>query len=324
MSILFITSTHIGDAILSTGLLNRVLKDLPDEPVTIACGAPAAKIFEAVPRLERIHTLRKRRHSLHWYDLWRSTVGRRWRIVVDLRRTLLPYFLRAQERFILPKSSTELHRVELISSTVASPPLAPTMWTNDRHERRARELVGDGMDVVALAPGATWEGKIWPTKNFVELAHRLVGPGGLLEGHRLLLIGAESERDAAQPLLDSIPAARVIDAMGFDVLSTSAALRSCRLFVGNDSAMMHLAAAAGCPTVGLFGPTRDVHYAPWGENGLVVRTPESVEELIGRPDYDTRSTGTMMVNLSAKTVEAAISERWGDALSQKPFLGLQA
>lgn len=315
MSILFITSTHIGDAILSTGLLNRLLNDFPDDSVTIACGAPAAKIFEAVPRLERIHTLRKRRHSLHWFDLWRSAVDRRWRIVVDLRRTLLPYFLRAQKRFILPKSQAAVHRVELISSTLESPPLAPIVWTKDRHESRARDLVGDGEDVFAVAPGATWQGKIWPTKHFVELARRLLGPGGLLEDHRLLLIGAVGEREAAQPLLDSFPASRVIDAMGLDVLSTSAVLHRCRLFVGNDSAMMHLAAATGRPTVGLFGPTRDVHYAPWGKNGLVVRTPETVEDLIGRADYNTRTTGTMMENLTAETVEAAIRERWGDEFS---------
>lgn len=315
MSILFITSTHIGDAILSTGLLNRVLNDFPNDAVTIACGAPAAKIFEAVPRLERIHTLRKRRYSLHWFDLWRSTVDRRWDVVVDLRRTLLPYFLRAQQRFILPKPQTAVHRVELISSTLAYSPLAPIMWTNELHERRARDLLGDDTDVVAVAPGATWQGKIWPTKNFVELAHRLLGPGGQMEGHRMLLIGAEDEREAAQPLLDSFPASRVIDAMGLDVLSTSAVLHRCRLFVGNDSAMMHLAAATGRPTVGLFGPTRDVHYAPWGKNGLVVRTPETVEDLIGRVDYNTRTTGTMMENLTAETVEAAIRDRWGDEFS---------
>ncbi len=314
MAILFITSTHIGDAILSTGLLNRLLSDDHDDLVTIACGAPAAKIFAAVPRLERIHVLRKRRFSLHWIDLWRTTAGRRWRILVDLRRSGSPFVLRAREKYVLPKLQAPIHRVELISSTLGSPPLAPKIWTDERHERRARTLLGDGGDLVAMAPGANWRGKIWPADNFVELAHRLLGPGGLLADHRLLLVGAGGERDTAQPLLDALPASRIVDAMGVGVLSTYAALKRCRLFVGNDSAMMHLAAATGRPTVGLFGPTRDVHYAPWGENGLVVRTPESVEELIDRPDYDTRTTGTMMANLTAQTVEAAIRNRWGDAL----------
>ena len=46
-----------------------------------------------------------------------------------------------------------------------------------------------------------------------------------------------------------------------------------RLFVGNDSGLMHLAAAAGAPTLGLFGPSDDRCYAPWGANGRVLRTP---------------------------------------------------
>lgn len=308
--ILFITSTHIGDAILSTGLLDRLLKDYPDEPVTIACGGPAAKVFEAVPRLERIHVLRKRGYSLHWLDFWRSAVGRRWRVLVDLRRSGSPYVLRAEKKFVQPKSKAPVHRVVLISSTLGLPPLDPNVWTSDEHERRAADLVGDGRDCVAVAPGANWPGKIWPAQSFVALTERLLGPDGLFAGARLLLVGADSERETARALTDTFPTDRVVDAMGLDILSTYAALKRCRLFVGNDSAMMHLAAATGRPTVGLFGPTRDVHYGPWGDNSLVVRTPESVEDLIERPGYDTRTTGTMMTNLTADTVEKAIRAQW--------------
>ncbi len=315
MAILFITSTYIGDAILSSGVLRRLLDDYPDDPVTIACGAPAAKVFEVAPRLARIHVIRKRRHSLHWFDLWREAAGQRWRIVVDLRRTAMPYVLRAGERRVLPKSSAPVHRVVMNASVLGSPPLDPHVWTHDAHEERARDLVGDGRDIVAMAPGASWPGKVWPVENFVELANRLLKPGSALSGSRLFLVGAEQERATAQPIFDGLPAHRLIDGMGVDVLSTAAALRRCRLFVGNDSAMMHLAAATGRPTVGLFGPTNDVHYGPWGPNGLVVRTPQSIQELIGGPDYDTRTTGTMMSGLTPQMVETAIHDRWGDGLA---------
>ena len=315
MAILFITSTYIGDAILSSGVLKRLLDDHPDDTVTIACGAPAAKVFEAAPRLARIHVIRKRQYSLHWLDLWRATIGQRWRAVVDLRRTTIPYMLRAEERRVLPKNTAPIHRVALNSTVLASPPLDPCVWINGTHEQRAHELVGEGRDIVAMAPGASWRGKIWPAQNFVALADRLLAPGGALEGSRLLLVGAESERADAQPIFDGVPGDRLIDGMGVDVLSTFAAMRRCRLFVGNDSAMMHLAAATGRPTVGLFGPTNDVHYGPWGPNGLVVRTPESIDELIGKPDYDTRTTGTMMGGLTAAMVETAIRDRWPDGLA---------
>ena len=315
MAILFITSTHIGDAILSTGLLNRLLMDYPDDCVTIACGAPAAKVFEAVPRLARIHKIRKRSYSRHWLDLWRTTVPHKWRILVDVRRSGSPYVHRAQKKFVQPKLASPMHRVALISATIGAPPLAPKIWLTDQHEYQARDLVGAGDHLLAIAPGANWPGKIWPATQFVELTRRLLGPGGPLDGGRLLLVGAAGERTTAQPLIDAFPASRIVDAMGLGILSTYAALSHCRLFVGNDSAMMHLAAATGRPTVGLFGPTRDVHYAPWGQNGLVVRTPESVEDLIDHPGYDTRTTGTMMASLTTQAVEEAIQTRWGNALA---------
>ena len=68
---------------------------------------------------------------------------------------------------------------------------------------------------------------------------------------------------------------------------------------------MHMAAAAGTPTLGLFGPSKEVDYRPWGPHADFVRTPESYDELISWPGYDHRTTGSMMGNLSVDTVEAA-------------------
>jgi ADP-heptose:LPS heptosyltransferase len=63
---------------------------------------------------------------------------------------------------------------------------------------------------------------------------------------------------------------RFIDLAGrVDLLTAFACLKHARLFIGNDSGTMHLAAAAGVPTIGLFGPSDERLYAPWG------RTPRS-------------------------------------------------
>ncbi len=310
MSILFISATRLGDAILSTGLLNHLLERSPDDGVTIACGAPAAKVFEAVPRLERLHVIEKRRADLHWLDLWRAVVRRRWRVVVDLRRTLVPLAIRAEARYVLPKSDALVHRVELISRTLDLAPQAPTIWIREEHERRAAELLQNRSAILSVAPGANWAGKIWPAERFVELARRLVGPGGLLDGAAILVVGAAEERETSGPLLAAFPQSRVIDALGLDVLSTYAALKRCRLFVGNDSAMMHLAAATGNPTVGLFGPTRDEHYAPWGKNGLVVATRGNADQAPGCRTPVSGRTASLMDGLSVDAVESAIRRRW--------------
>ena len=44
-----------------------------------------------------------------------------------------------------------------------------------------------------------------------------------------------------------------------------ALLKHCKLFVGNDSGLMHLSAAAKINTLGLFGPSKETNYRPWGK-----------------------------------------------------------
>ena len=75
---------------------------------------------------------------------------------------------------------------------------------------------------------------------------------------------------------------------------------------------MHMAAAAGIPTLGLFGPSRAEHYAPWGDNCAFVRTEESYDDLVGAPGYDHRTTGTLMDGLSVEAVEWAATQLLSD------------
>ena len=62
-----------------------------------------------------------------------------------------------------------------------------------------------------------------------------------------------------------VPPDRAIDLIGrTDLLTASAILRRATLFIGNDTGLMHIAAASGVPTLGLFGPSPIDQYAPWG------------------------------------------------------------
>ena len=97
----------------------------------------------------------------------------------------------------------------------------------------------------------------------------------------------------------------LIDLAGRTELMTAfACLERARLYIGNDSGLMHMAAASGAPTLGLFGPSPDLHYAPYGPDCAVARTPESYEELMP-PGFDVNITHTLMGNLAIDTVEQA-------------------
>jgi len=303
--ILFVTSTRIGDAVLSSGLLSHLVETRPDASFTIACGKVTASLFAGVPRLDRVIPMVKGKYAAHWCNLWAECIGTRWDTIIDLRRSALAYTLFAKHRIRLTEASGNGHRVEENGRVLglATPPPAPKLWTLRMHDVRGEELIPDGSPVLAVGPTANWRGKTWRSGRFVETIERLIAKGAPFEDARVAVFAAENERESAEPVLAAIPEARRIDAIGEpDLLSVYAALGRCQGYVGNDSGLMHMASAAGVPTLGLFGPSREEHYAPWGAHCAFVRTEEAFDDLVGGPGYNHRTTDTLMDGLSVDVV----------------------
>jgi ADP-heptose:LPS heptosyltransferase len=134
---------------------------------------------------------------------------------------------------------------------------------------------------------------------------------GPLSGGRIAVFGGRDERKLAEPVFSALPEGTVIDLVGrVDLQTAFACLRRCSLYVGNDSGLMHMAAAAGIPTLGLFGPSRSEIYAPWGPRCAFVRTVESFDELVSQPGYDHRTTGSLMGSLAVAGVADAAETLW--------------
>lgn len=312
MRILFITATRVGDAVLSTGILNKLLSDHPRARVTVACGPAAAGLFEAVPGLERLIVLDKMLLSMHWLRLWALTVGRRWDVLVDLRNSSIYYSLPAVKRFRMGRSRDDSHRVVQLARVLGlqdSPP-APVVWLNDAQKGLAKKLIPDGPPVLAVGPTANWRAKTWRVEHFVELVNRLTGPNGILPGARVAIFGRDDERPQALRLIDAIPKERCLDLVGhLDLGEVAACLARSTFYVGNDSGLMHLAAATGVPTLGLFGPSREDLYAPWGHNTAYARTPAPFAEIFPE-NFNHRTSDTLMDPLTVDMAESAAVALW--------------
>ena len=81
-----------------------------------------------------------------------------------------------------------------------------------------------------------------------------------------------------EDLIKSINPNKIVDLMGESITLTHAYMKLSNLFIGNDSGLMHLAAAANIHTIGLFGPTNHILYAPYGKKCFIIRTKETYEE----------------------------------------------
>ncbi len=319
MRILFITATRVGDAVLSTGLLDYLLHQHPDAQVTIVCGPAAAGLFEAVPGLERIIILEKKPYSLHWLKFWASSVNRIWDVIVDLRNAPLSYVVPCRRGWHLGRRNLLAHRVVRMAGVMGlhDTPPSPHVWTAEKHRERAIEVLGGevlvgGGSILALGPIANWRPKTWAAERFAELVVRLTGDTGILPGARIAVFGTQAEREQAQALIDTLPADRSLDLMGkLSLLEIQACFGQVDMFVGNDSGLMHMAAAAGTPTLGLFGPSREEHYAPWGDLAVAVRGDLGYDDVFPK-DYDYRNADIhdLMSGLTVDQVSETATDLW--------------
>ncbi len=270
--ILFISSNRIGDAVITTGVLDRLIKQHPGCRVTIACGPVAEGVFARMPNLERTILVVKHKNNSHWLKLWREVALIFWDLVVDIRGSAIAYLLAARRRVVRrprPGRMFEQHGAML----GLSPPPLPVVWTAAEDRALAAALLPADRPVIGLGATANWAPKVWPATRFAALFDALAAeelPGAV---PAVFAGPGAAEREIAAPLLAALPGA--IDLCGKLTLPEAAAcIQRCALYIGNDSGLMHLAAASGAPTIGLCGTTinRADEMAPAGLHAAWARS----------------------------------------------------
>ena len=130
---------------------------------------------------------------------------------------------------------------------------------------RWRQANGLGTSpAVALAPGSVGASKRWT--YYPELA-RLLADRGL----DVWVVGGPGEKALAQEIV-AAGGARVRDLTGTDLRNGILAMAAASVAISNDSGLMHIAAAIGTPTMGIFGPTSPYHWAPLNGLAATVQT----------------------------------------------------
>jgi ADP-heptose:LPS heptosyltransferase len=272
MRILFITSSRIGDAVISCGILEHLRQTHPHARITVACGAVAEGVFSRLPGLEQLIVFEKERFDLHWLRLWTRLVPHVWNIVVDVRGSAMALLLVAKKRHMLRGGRRPGRRYQQLATGMGfAPPPLPVTWIAPEDAAKAESLLPDG-PIIGLGPTANWSGKVWPADNFIAL-FKALATGPLANARAAIFAGpGDTERAMAAPVFTALPDA--IDLVGTLTLpEVAACLRRCTLFIGNDSGLMHLAAASGTPTLGLFGRSRADEYAPAGLHTAVAVAP---------------------------------------------------
>lgn len=114
-------------------------------------------------------------------------------------------------------------------------------------------------------PGMEFAWKRWPVAHFITLAKELRE-----RGYRLALFGGPDDAEMCRTVQNAVDGAAYWG-VGRSLAELAALVRRCDLFVGGDSGPLHIAAAAGTPTLSLFGPTDPGLVAPLGAEHRVLQ-----------------------------------------------------
>src|SRR3954467_13046097 len=131
--------------------------------------------------------------------------------------------------------------------------------------QRWRQANGLGTGpAVALAPGSVGASKRW---TYYGEAARLLAERGL----DVWVVGGPGEKDLAREIV-ATGGSRVRDLTGTDLRNGILGMAAANLAISNDSGLMHIAAALGTPTMGIFGPTSPYYWAPLNGLAATVQT----------------------------------------------------
>ncbi|MGE5385238.1 MAG: putative lipopolysaccharide heptosyltransferase III [Betaproteobacteria bacterium] len=185
---------------------------------------------------------------------------------------------------------------------------------------RIRELGIEPRKFIHIHPASRWIFKCWPTAHMAALIDMLQAVG-----HQVVLTAAPSREEKV--LVEDIQsrlAKPVISLAGGLSIKDMAVLSSCaRLFIGIDSAPLHIAAAMRTPVVALFGPTSDLQWGPWGVPSRIIKSQHSCRPC-GIDGCGGGKVSDCLVSLRPESVFAAVNDLLRATESWKPDVGKAA
>ncbi|HEX5863621.1 MAG TPA: putative lipopolysaccharide heptosyltransferase III [Casimicrobiaceae bacterium] len=343
--ILVIKLRHHGDVLLTSPVFTVLKHAAPHADVDALVYLETAAMLERHPGISVVHTIdRSLKHrgvgaqARGEWRLWRALSARRYDLVIHLtehprgawlRRLVGARYGVARERpdagwwwrssfthhYLLPRATlrhsveTNLDALRRIGIWPAEHDKALVLVPGVEAEARAASLLAaNGLTrrrFLLVHPGSRWLFKCWPPEATAALLDR-VGA----QGWPLVLTGAPdpAERALVHSIL-SVARAPVFDLSGrLSMPELAALIGAARLFIGVDSAPMHMAAAMGTPVIVLFGPSGDAEWSPWCVPHRVIASTSHSCRPCGNNGCGGSNISDCLLTLPVERVAAAITD----------------
>ncbi|MGB8633246.1 MAG: lipopolysaccharide heptosyltransferase II [Xanthobacteraceae bacterium] len=296
--ILIVPYLWIGDFVRCHSVVKLLKARFPDRPVDMLASTLCAPLTDYMPGLRHAVVVDLPRSRLAFAEqlaLARRLKHEDYGAALVMPRTwksaLAPFFAGIRERtgffgearlFLLNDlryGERKLPRMVDRCAALALPPRAafPPEWPapelkvtrNEINAWRREHGLSDDRAVVALAPGAVGPSKRWPAGAYAMLVRNLHDAD-----LGVWVVGGPQEKDLAKEIIGET---RARDLTGTDLRNAILALAAASIAVSNDSGLLHVAAALGTPSIGIFGPTSPWHWAPLNPLAATIETPTKLD-----------------------------------------------
>jgi heptosyltransferase-2 len=302
---IIIRSTNwVGDAVLTTPAVRAVRKNFPDAEITMLAKPWVAPIFYNNPHVDHVIYYEREGRHRRWsgkvrlvkalrkgkFDLailfqnafeaailtYLAGVPNRLGYDTDNRRFLLTHSIKMTPRL------KQIHEIDYYLGILQAVGLkvggrALTLRVTDQERNRASEIlkkqhVTTRDKLVGVSPGATYgSAKRWFPERYAALCDKIHESYGV----RIIIFGGPGEEGTGCRVSESMRHPSVNLCGKTTLRETAALIERCRLFVTNDSGLMHIADALSVPLVAIFGSTNPITTGPSGPRSRVVRASVS-------------------------------------------------
>ncbi len=298
MRILVVRFSSLGDLVLTSSPLKSLHQHFPQSQIFVLTKSKYQKLAECLPFVSQVINFdpeKSHQGLIGFFKLIQELKDYDFDLILDLhsnwRSFLIRKFLAAPQKIkynkrnlarfsmihwkslkIKPRHTLELYNSALRKLGDGSRILPPQLilhpedlnWASDYLKER-KVFAGDFL--VGLAPGAKWETKRWNKEKFVEVGEILTDQ---LDA-KIIIFGDQKEGELVNFVASHLNGQNPICAVDLKLNQLVALIDQCKLFISNDTGLMHIAAARNVPTLAVFGPTHPrLGFAPWGEKSMAL------------------------------------------------------
>ncbi|RXK52462.1 glycosyltransferase family 9 protein [Aquirufa rosea] len=292
--VLLIQTAFLGDAILSTALLEKIRMQSPETEIHLLVRKGNESLFKAYPypNLSRVWTHDKSKKWASWLELRRDLSQERFDAVYVIQRFfgmgLLSLSIGAKRVIGFDKNPLSLFFTERIKHEwgkgkheVVRNIALVSSWLGDKIYKpylMAQPIMLDPVlkkkEYICISPGSVWETKRLPIRKWIEFIRMLP------EDQVVVLMGSPGEVDLSNQIASAFEGMKriVLNETGKHALLASAYIfQESRMSFVNDSGPMHLCSAENVPTVAVFCSTiPDFGFGPLADWNRVIETKQSL------------------------------------------------